>query len=188
MEEYCEIISGLIISGGDFDIHPKMYQENIRSNRMKFNEKRTNAEIALLEFCMKNNKPILGICGGMQLINVFFGGSLIQDIQEDGYGSQIIHEQEAPKYKPSHYIEITKGTKLQNIVKSEKYMVNSTHHQAVKNIGENLIVSARTQDGIIEAIEYKNCNYLIGVQWHPESCIVAEDKMLIKSFIDACSK
>jgi len=181
IKEICKYLDGLIITGGDFDINPKIYgNKNLGSRDLK--EKRTNFEISIFKEFFNLKKPILGICGGEQLINVACGGSLIQDIEKEKKHA-INHEQKNPRDETSHKIYIKNETKLLNIIKNKEIMVNSAHHQAVNKLGKDLIKSAEAGDNIIEAIEHKDHPWCIGVQWHPEFLITNEDQALFKNFI-----
>ncbi|MBI04834.1 MAG: gamma-glutamyl-gamma-aminobutyrate hydrolase [Pelagibacteraceae bacterium] len=179
--QICHKIDGLIITGGNFDINPILYGNNNSSSRLIKNQ-RTNFEIKLFKKFFLQNKPILGICGGQQLINVACGGNLIQDIKEKNKNS-INHEQTNPRNQTSHKIDIKKNTKLYKIIKSKNVLVNSAHHQSVDKLGKNLVISALAKDNIIEAIEHSEHKWCIGVQWHPEFLITAADNALIKNFI-----
>ncbi|PPR49337.1 MAG: putative glutamine amidotransferase [Alphaproteobacteria bacterium MarineAlpha5_Bin5] len=185
VEEICNLIDGLILTGGNFDIDPAIYGEkNLDSRTIK--DKRTDFEISIFKEFFYKKKPILGICGGEQLINVACGGDLIQNIKTNK--TKIInHEQLNPRSETSHKIYINNRTKLSNIIKKNEIMVNSAHHQAVKRLGKNLIVTAISEDNIIEAIEHNDHPWCIGVQWHPEFLITNEDRSLIKNFVSLSS-
>lgn len=179
---YSQILDGVVITGGDFDVNPKFYGEKIQSVKVTLKEERTIFEYKLIESCLKNNKPLLAICGGEQLLNVVMGGTLFQDINEE-VETNIEHEQKNPRNEGSHSIEIVNNTKLAGIVKTNKIFVNSAHHQAVKKVGKDLIVNANSDDGIIEGIEHKNLKFCIGVQWHPEFLIQKSDENLFSALI-----
>jgi putative glutamine amidotransferase len=160
-------IDGLIISGGYFDINPSIYGEKRKNGSLVTKNERTTSEMHLLKAAIKQKKPILGICGGQQLINVYFGGTLCQDILKENRSAKN-HEQKTHFTKPSHIAIVAADTQLFRIIKTKEMKVNSTHHQSVKKLGKGLIVSAVSPDGIIEAIEKPGDNLLLGVQWHPE--------------------
>ena len=180
------MIDGIIITGGNFDIDPTLYGENNDHSRSLKNT-RTNFEMQICEMSLKNNLPILGICGGEQLLNICFGGTLIQDIKKYNKNS-LEHEQTNPRNETSHSVEIKKQTKLFEIIKDSEIQVNSAHHQAVNKLGKNLIISGLARDGIIESIESTELDWCIGVQWHPEFLITKADKLLISSFIEFSQK
>ena len=181
INDIAKLVDGIIITGGNFDINPSIYgKENINSR----NEKniRTNFEIKLCEIGLKKNIPILGICGGGQLINICLGGTLIQDIKSLNFKT-LEHEQINPRNEISHEVFLTPKTKLYNIVNQNSIMVNSAHHQSVDRLGKDLIINGKSKDGIVESIENTNHKWCIGVQWHPEFLITKADKLIIADFI-----
>lgn len=180
------LLDGLIITGGNFDIDPDTYGEKSNGARISKNN-RTLFEISICKIFLKSLKPILGICGGEQLLNVACGGTLIQDIKRKKRGS-LNHEQKNPRDETSHLVNIIKHTQLRKILKKNKIMVNSAHHQAVDKLGKNLIISGLAEDKIIESIEHISHPWCVGVQWHPEFLITADDKRIIKNFIKASIK
>jgi putative glutamine amidotransferase len=181
------LVNGLIIPGGDEDINPKFYGQEIKSSLVKTNDIRAEFELKLVKAAIKRNMPILGICNGLQIINVALGGTLIQHIP-DHYKSHINHEQPHPKHEPSHSIIIESDTTLSTLTQVKQVMVNTTHHQAIDEVGSELIVSARADDGVIEAIESKNHKFLIGVQWHCEYLNSELDSNLFKRLVEVSSK
>jgi putative glutamine amidotransferase len=186
-QEYLNLIDGVIITGGAFDIGPEYYGEEILSDTVTTKPKRTLFELALINLALKTNKPILGICGGEQLLNVALGGSLIQHIP-DTITNALEHEQPMPKDVPWHQINIISGSLLHQITGVLEMQVNSTHHQAVKALGKNITTSAVAPDGVIEAIEYREHPFCLGVQWHPEYGISEYDNKIIQSFIEAAKQ
>ena len=173
-----KLLDGLVITGGNFDIDPKYFGQKIKSNKIKLKSKRTIFELKLIKKFIALNKPILGICGGAQLINVFQKGTLIQDIK-----SYLNHEQKNPRNETSHEIQIIKNSYISKIYKKKIGKVNSAHHQAVNKLGKDLELSAKSKDGIIEAFYHKKHPYCVGVQWHPEFLITKLDINLIKDFV-----
>ena len=181
IEELYDILDGLIITGGNFDINPMIYGEKDKGLRATKN-RRTNFEISICKRFLNSEKPLMGICGGQQLINVVCGGTLIQDIKNHNEKS-LEHEQINPRNETSHKVKILQKTKLKKIIKKNYIDVNSAHHQSVDKIGKNLIISSIASDGIIESIEHTVHKWCIGVQWQPEFLITKEDKELINNFI-----
>ncbi len=179
INSYINLIDGLIITGGDFDIDPSLYNQSIKGSK-NIKNKRTFFEIKIYKKFLKLNKPILGICGGAQLINVAAGGTLIQDLNKN----PIDHEQLNPRNETSHTININKKSKLFKICNKEKFSVNSAHHQAIEKLGKNFRVSASSSDGVIEGIEHKKHKWCMGLQWHPEFLITDNDLKIFKNFID----
>lgn len=182
-----DIIDGLLIPGGDEDINPKFYGQEIKSHKVKTNDKRASYELTLTKEALKKDMPIFGICNGLQLINVLLGGTLIQHIP-DMHESDINHEQPHPKCAPTHDIIIEDSTLLSELTKDKTVKVNTTHHQAIDKIADGLIISARAPDGIVEAIESKDYKFLVGVQWHSEYQNSDLDKNLFKRFVEESAK
>tara|TARA_B110000444_G_C18761303_1_gene557727 strand:- start:510 stop:1232 length:723 start_codon:yes stop_codon:yes gene_type:complete len=180
-------VDGFIITGGAFDINPTYFSENKKYKTVVLKDSRTKYEIKLCEEVLKRNLPLLGICGGQQLINVIYGGSLIQDISSE-IKTNINHEQENPRDQTSHSVLIKKNTLLYDIISKENILVNSAHHQSVKNPGSGLLVNARANDGVIEGIEDATMNFCLGVQWHPEFLIEDSDRALLQYFINKSKK
>jgi len=178
-------IDGLVITGGNFDIDPNIFGESSVHKTVKLKENRTNFELLAAEIMLKQNKPVLGICGGEQLINVLYKGSLIQHIPDEIKNS-IEHEQKNPRNEAGHSVTIQENTKLYSIISKQNIMVNSAHHQAIKVPGKGLIVNALSNDGVIEGIEDPTKIFCIGVQWHPEFFIQDSDNKLLNAFINAC--
>ncbi|MBI3599071.1 MAG: gamma-glutamyl-gamma-aminobutyrate hydrolase family protein [Nitrospinae bacterium] len=168
ISRFISLIDGLLISGGGFDIDPKFYGEKPHPKLGKTIPERTDFEFELLKSAVKKKMPVLGICGGHQLINVYFGGTLYQDIQSQHKGA-VNHKQSIPSDKPHHGIKIYPSTRLSNIIGADSIMVNSTHHQSIKKAADRFKTSAVAEDGIIEAIEYNGKAFIMGVQWHPEN-------------------
>lgn len=153
-----DIIDGLLIPGGD-DLDPSYFSEEPHASVKMTERERTGFEISLLKAIMELGKPVLGICYGMQLINVAFGGSLYQDI-----ASQI--EGALDHRKGNHSIKMVQGLKFK--AQGSEFVVNSFHHQAVRELGKGLEVCAFAEDNIVEAAFMPGYPFLAGVQWHPE--------------------
>ncbi|MEW6323824.1 MAG: gamma-glutamyl-gamma-aminobutyrate hydrolase family protein [Nitrospirota bacterium] len=165
------MVDGLLLTGSGPDIDPKLYGESRRFRFKVMSRERTGFELALAEEAVERELPTLGICGGMQVLNVAAGGSLYQDLPAQlppPLRALIKHRQPTPATEPSHWVTIQPGTRLHDIVKSKKIHVNSSHHQSVKQIGRGLVINAVANDGVIEGCELPDHPFLIGVQWHPE--------------------
>ena len=183
IEDALDLIDGLIVPGGDWDIDPVFYEQKIMSETVLINHRRTAYDMKLMKKALMRDMPVLGICYGMQLMNVIAGGSLIQDLPSFRR-TDINHEQPHPKDALWHDIDIVRGTKLWEIGKrAASARVNSTHHQAIDRIGKNIIVSANARDGIIEAIESSVHRFAIGVEWHPEYQSIDLDKNIFKELV-----
>jgi len=163
-------ISGLVITGGAFDIAPELYGETAREGLGPVKAARTGFELALLKAALQRHLPMLGVCGGMQLLNVAFGGTLYQDIAREVPDARP-HEQQHDRTQPHHPVEVKAETTLAECVGKGQLMVNSTHHQAVHRVGAELVATAHSPDGLVEAIEKPGSDFIVGVQWHPELMI-----------------
>lgn len=179
--EYKEIFDGFLISGG-VDIDPSYYGEEIQFDSVHTDKARDDFESVAIKEFYATGKPILGICRGLQALNVFLGGKLYQHIDN--------HRQEEPGHIQTHSVDVVKGSMLFDITNEEKLMVNTFHHQNIKELAPTLVADAYSYDGYIEAahdVEHKFC---IGVQWHPEMYCANDEAMkkLFISFVNACKK
>jgi putative glutamine amidotransferase len=163
---YLAILDALVVTGGAFDVPPELYGEARRDVCGPTKPERTAFEKDVLEATLAARLPVLAVCGGMQLLNVIRGGTLYQDLVDAGLAG---HEQPPPKDAPSHEARIAPGSQLAALVGEAPLPVNSTHHQAVRDPGTGVLVSARAPDGVIEAIELPDQPFALGVQWHPEA-------------------
>jgi putative glutamine amidotransferase len=170
VEAYLERISGLVVTGGAFDIPPEAYGDSARDGLGTLKPGRTAFETELLKGALQRNLPVLGVCGGMQLLHVVLGGTLFQDIRREVADARE-HEQKHDRTQPQHPVDVKNGTILAELLGKGQVMVNSTHHQAARRIPENVSVSAIAPDGVIEAIESRAHPFAVGVQWHPELLI-----------------
>lgn len=186
IRHYLDRLDGLIIPGGGFDISPHVFGEQKMHPSVTTCEIRTAFELSLTQEALSRKMPILGICGGAQLLNVALGGTLIQHIP-DAIEASLAHEQPNPRHEPGHAIDIVSNTLLAEIAQTATAPVNSAHHQAVDTLGQGLRVNANASDGVIEGIELENHPFCIGVQWHPEFLISDVDNKLFKAFVEACS-
>ena len=180
---YLDVIDGLIITGGNFDVDPIMYGESAHET-VTLKSGRTEFETGITRGALELDMPILGICGGQQLLNVVLGGTLIQHIPDE-IVEPLAHEQPNPRNEPGHIVTIEEGTLLHDIVGTKEMNVNSAHHQAAKTVSGSAIVNARTADGVIEGIEAPRQKFCLGVQWHPEFEIDPGDNRIFAAFIDA---
>lgn len=185
IQDIFPIMDGLYLTGGD-DIHPSFYGEEIAPHYNGILDMpRDQLERELILYAIEHNVPIFGICRGMQALNVFLGGSLYQDINEEHEGALEHRPANTERGALTHPITIKEGSIIANIIGKEGFMVNSIHHQAVKGLGKDLVASAVSPDGIIEAIELPNHPFAIGVEWHPEELKDEPSKELFKRFIEA---
>lgn len=170
IDAYLDRVSGLVLTGGAFDIPPQAYGEQPREGLGPVKQARTAFELAVLRAALQRHLPVVGVCGGMQLINVAFGGTLVQDIARELPAARP-HEQKHDRAQPQHPVDVKDGSLLAECVGRGQLMVNSTHHQAVRDVGKGLIVSAVAPDGVVEAIEAPADGFVVGVQWHPEMMV-----------------
>ena len=168
VSELGDLMDGLIVTGGDFDIDPEMYGEQRPGVRLDAPKPvRTQFERLLIERALERGRPVLGICAGMQLLNVLLGGTLHQDIGTDVEGAHE-HEQPSSPATPYHPIQLTDGCPLARAIGADVIQVNSTHHQAVAQLGKDLVAFGVSDDGLVEAIRHDRRPEIVGVQWHPE--------------------
>jgi putative glutamine amidotransferase len=160
-------IDGLLITGSGPDLPPRLYGERQRYRFPLVSERRADFELELVHQARTRDLPLLGICGGMQTVNVACGGSLFQDIPSQ-VRHAMDHRQQTKAIHVSHAVSVVPNSLLRTIVKRATIMVNSSHHQSVKTVAPSLVASAVAQDGIVEAIEAPAQRFLLAVQWHPE--------------------
>jgi putative glutamine amidotransferase len=184
-EQYLGLIDGLVITGGAFDVPPELYGQNTVHKTVTTKERRTAFEHAITTGALRRKKPMLGICGGQQLLNVILGGTLIQHIP-DSIPNALSHEQPNPRTEAGHTVSIKTGTLLHRIVGQKEIAVNSAHHQAVATVGKDVVINATAPDGVIEGIEYTQHPFCLGVEWHPEYHITPADTQIFKAFVAAC--
>ena len=179
---------GFFFTGGA-DINPLRYREKVKSTCGNIEYSRDEFEFRAFEKIIKTKKPILGVCRGMQLINVALGGTLHQDIPTE-IKTKILHKQSEPEFSPSHKVNVSENTPLFNLVQKNKITANSFHHQCIKTLGDGLLPMARADDGIIEAVYYDGERYIRAYQWHPERLYFQskENRWIFDDFIEACLK
>jgi putative glutamine amidotransferase len=171
LNKLADSLDAIVLTGSPADVNPKLYGKKLHPLGAAADSDRERTDFALLAHALGTHKPLLGICYGVQSMNVFLGGTLFQDVA-DQIGPSITHPWEkssegAPE--PMHEIAIEPGSKIAALAAASEARVNSSHHQSVDRPGRDLRVAARSADGVVEAIEYTGDNpWLVGVQWHPE--------------------
>jgi putative glutamine amidotransferase len=183
--DYLDIIDGLVITGGAFDVNPSIFGAGERHPTVVTKDRRTAFELATTRGALERDMPLLGICGGQQLLHVALGGTLIQHIPDEIPGA-LAHEQPNPRDEPGHSISVLPGTLLHRIVGADSLDVNSAHHQAAKDASDQIIINAEAPDGVIEGIEAIGKRFCLGVQWHPEYKVSAGDGAIFQALIGAC--
>jgi putative glutamine amidotransferase len=184
--DYLDRIDALVVTGGAFDVDPALYGADDRHATVTLKQGRTAAEQALTEGALARNLPVLGICGGEQLLAVVLGGSLIQHIP-DAIPDALEHEQRNPRHEAGHAVRVNPGTLLHRIVGVTHMQVNSSHHQAVRDPGRFAVVNAVAADSVIEGVEDPRYRFCLGVQWHPEFAIDPGDRRIFAALIAACA-
>jgi putative glutamine amidotransferase len=185
-DDYLDRLDALVVTGGAFDVDPSLYGDASRHATVTLKQGRTAAELALTLGALARNLPVLGICGGQQLLAVALGGTLIQHIP-DTIADALEHEQTNPRHEPGHPVTIRTGTLLHRIVGADAMRVNSAHHQAVRDPGPHAVVNATAPDHVIEGVEDARYRFCLGVQWHPEFFIDPGDRRIFDALIAACS-
>src|SRR5277367_4680150 len=186
-----QTLDGVVLTGSPADVDPAHYGVVRRAECADPDPDRERTDYALLEHAFAEHKPVLAICFGIQSLNVFLGGTLVQDIPTE-IGTGIEHEWEREKGAPEtfHAARIEPGSQLAQLAGSHEARVNSSHHQSVKEPGRGLRIAARAPDGVIEAVEWTgDSNWVTGVQWHPER-MAATDALaqsLFRSLVSAAA-
>ncbi|NIQ07289.1 MAG: gamma-glutamyl-gamma-aminobutyrate hydrolase family protein [Candidatus Korarchaeota archaeon] len=179
IEHYLAKIHGFLLAGGG-DPDPQLFDEEPHPGLGEIDPYRDSFEIALIKKALEERKAILGICRGCQILNVAAGGTMIQSLE--GQKEDIIkHRQDAPFHYPTHTVKLVEDTILRQIFGTTELRVNSSHHQAIKDVSPDFIISARSEDEVIEAIEKKKGEFAVGVQWHPEA-MFEKNRVFLKIF------
>ena len=186
-EDYLAHLDGLIVTGGAFDVDPTLFGAGERHPTVVTKDRRTAFELAVTRGAIARDLPVLGICGGQQLLHVALGGTLIQHIPDE-IENALAHEQPNPRTEPGHSVSVKAGTLLHRIVGTSTLQVNSAHHQAAKDEPAALLVNAVAPDGVIEGIEAKDRTFCLGVQWHPEYAVSTGDRPIFDAFVAAAAR
>lgn len=183
--ELLDELDGVLISGGN-DISPLLYQERI-SYAGKLSFERDEQDFAIIQHAVEKKIPIFGICRGLQALNVYFGGTLHQDLAQKGF---LPHSMDniASRNQPTHTVQLSENSLLRKTLKKEQLWVNSYHHSAIHQTAAAFEISAVSEDGIVEGIELVGDSFIAAVQWHPEMMFdSAEQLALLAPFIDAAA-
>ncbi len=166
MARLAATLDGLLLTGGA-DVCPKSYGQDDYDERWPGDYRRDQQELALTQAMVDAGKPVLGVCRGHQMINVFFGGTLHQDNVEGG-ATDRVHRDSQQYDHLQHEVDVVADTELSRLYGAGRHRINSIHHQSVKDLGKGLTISARSDDGLVEGIEWFDGGWVMGVQWHPE--------------------
>lgn len=173
IDQYVDQLDGLLLTGG-WDVDPAYYGEDPAIGLGDIAPSRDETEIALAKAFLKADKPILGICRGHQVLAIVLGCTLYQDLDRQ-LPAAFNHQPKIPRNRPMHAIHITTGSLLHQLIQETTIHVNSMHHQAVRDLPDSVLVTAKANDGVVEAIESKEYPHVLGVQYHPE-CMAEEDQ------------
>lgn len=188
LKQLSEALDGFLFTGGP-DVHPFVFGEETQARCGNVSPERDEMELTLLPLVMEQKKPVLGICRGIQLLNIAMGGDIWQDISTQVHRDfPIAHSQPFVYSSPSHTVRLTEGSRLARISGSCELKVNSMHHQAVRTTAPCLTAVGYSPDNLVEALEMSDYPFFLGVQWHPEYLWERDDTAfrLFKGFVDAC--
>lgn len=190
-EEYAWLLDqcdGLLLTGGN-DLDPALFGETVWNDTVKIAVERDQSEWILCRLAVERELPILGICRGIQVMNVYFGGSLYQDLPTQ-YPTEVAHSMEKPYNRTAHDCLLEPNSPLRNLLQQETIAVNSHHHQAVKAAAPGFQVMGRCSDGVIEAVWDPSVSFRWGIQWHPERIWDQEESSarVFEAFLSACKR
>jgi putative glutamine amidotransferase len=190
LKETAQSLDAFLLPGSPADVEPSRYHSARRLECGDPDPKRDETDFGLLKHAFAEHKPVLAICFGVQSLNVFLGGSLIQDIPTE-LRSEIQHVWKTGAPEPFHSIRIEPGSRIAQLAGENELRVNSSHHQSILEVGRGLRVTAHAPDGVIEAVEWtEDSNWITGVQWHPERMIDADSlaQALFRELVKAARK
>ncbi|MBM7838597.1 putative glutamine amidotransferase [Alkalihalobacillus xiaoxiensis] len=184
-EHYVAALDGILLTGGG-DINPGLFNEDPHPALGSITPERDEFELAIAQAALKREMPILAICRGVQILAIAAGGDMYQDLPSQFNQPLIQHRQVAPRGYGSHRLSLAKHSRLASIANGNELLVNSFHHQAVRQVPSSFKATAWTTDGVIEAIERTDDVFQVGVQWHPEHMKDVASANLFAAFIQAC--
>ena len=185
LDDAYRLCDGLLLTGGH-DVSPSLYGEDPREHMGAACALRDRMESRLFGKALEDDKPVLGICRGIQFMNAFLGGTLYQDLDTE-YGSKIEHHMSPPYDREAHGITVMENTILADIIGAGEHKVNSYHHQAIKKVSDKVMVMAVSEDSLVEAISVKGKRFIVGIQWHPEFSYESDEnsRKIVQAFVDA---
>jgi len=188
VDTYVRVLDGLVLAGGG-DVHPSFFHERKKAKNLSIKIERDRFEIALAKKAVRKKLPILGICRGLQVINIALRGTIFQDLSLRKEKTLNHKPEKIIRFKRKHKVKIKEDSKLFSIVKQKEILVNTSHHQIIKDVAPGLLASAWSEDGVIEALEGRAKSFLISLQWHPEAMLQhRSSKLLFKAFVEASKK
>ena len=185
-----ERIDGVFLAGG-VDVDPASYREDKLDVCGRTDPDRDRVELMLARWAIEDGKPLLGVCRGLQVINVACGGSLMQDVENES-PNYIKHDyfptQGYARDYLAHAADVQPGSEMERVFQAKRIQVNSMHHQGIKKLGDDLVATIHSPDGLIEGVEGTSGSFLMGVQWHPEMLVESDEgtRRLFAAFVDAC--
>lgn len=187
LTECIGLCHGFLLTGGQ-DVDPHLYGQNIRPECGEVCHTRDFMESFIFRNALQSDTPILGICRGIQIMNVLLGGTLYQDLPTQ-HPSEICHAMKPPYDRPVHNVTVLENTLLSSIIGNGNYAVNSYHHQAICDLANAAQAMAVSEDGLIEAICVPKKKFIVGIQWHPEYAYEKDPKCtaLVQAFLDTAS-
>ena len=187
LEDCLDQLDGLMLAGGG-DVVPSRFGEEPIQELGETTPVRDEFELRLLPAAIRRNMPVLGICRGIQVMNVALGGTLYQDLPaqyQPAHPPLLAHKQTQPYETPTHSVELQPSSQLYRLTGQKELQVNSMHHQAIEALADGLMISGRAADGTIEAVECLDLPFFLGVQWHPERLSDEASHRLFAGFVEA---
>ncbi|MFR9620797.1 MAG: gamma-glutamyl-gamma-aminobutyrate hydrolase family protein [Rikenellaceae bacterium] len=186
--QLCQMCSGFVLTGGH-DVDPAIYGQPQSERCGRPCEARDSLEREVVEYALANDRPLLGICRGIQLLNALLGGTLYQDLPTEHEGG-VEHQMTPPYHRVQHYVDIVEGSPLAQLVGQRRLGVNSYHHQAIERLSPQLEAMATSEDGLIEAVYMPTRSFVQAVQWHPELNFRHEEssRQIMRAFVEACRR
>lgn len=191
LTKLAETLDAIVLSGSPADVNPALFRAARHAHCADPDADRERTDFTLLEHALAHHKPVLAICYGIQSLNVFLSGTLIQDIPSE-IPAPLHHEwdKQAGAPEPFHPVQLEPGSRLAQLAGAAEVVVNSSHHQSIQEPGRNLRVAARAGDGVVEAVEWTGgAHWIIGVQWHPERMVKTDSlaQALFRSLVAAAA-
>lgn len=184
----CQKCDGFLLTGGH-DVNPALYNQDVYEKCGLPNNERDKLERVVFDYALSHDSPLFGICRGIQIINVFCGGTLYQDLPSEYDSAELVGHQMSPPYdRPCHTVCVVEGSPLSELTSAPKLNVNSYHHQAIKRLSEQLSPMAISEDGLVEAVYMPGKRFLMAVQWHPEFNFRVDEtsRKLFLRFVESC--